>query len=281
MKTIFAMLALLLSLPLIAEEKDPLRFFPHAVGNRWEYGSQSAAMVIPYVIESDSVDGEGNVFFFLGDRNYKVQKDGKVYTKASFYDDTVYGLEYDFAAPVGTIWRRYNKSHYSGKVTKSYKTILFGKFLDAVDIRVTSLTDEDDSTMALAGSVLTFVEGIGLVSDRDIEANIYHLYLKGAIIDGDTIGTITSVENGVPSQACLYPNPAAEYIMVSIEPSSHGKLRIAFSDYLGRESFVLYDGEPPSEGKLLLDLRAIPSGCYLCRISAGSRTTAHPVTIVR
>jgi len=284
MKKLVYVLVVFSTLSLTAqEEKDPLRFFPHAVGNRWEYGYPNSSEVGVISIDRDSVDEEGNVYVTHRRGLYKIQKDGRIYLYSRWYyeNDGIFGLEYDFTAPLLSVWRRSPESRYVGYVSLAYTAFFYGRERDVVMVTLCRLVNPADTQSCIGGYQHVFAEGIGLVEESIIETEEVQSYLRGAIIDGDTIGTITSVENGAPSQSCLYPNPAAEYIMVSIEPSSHGKLRIAFSDYLGRESFVLYDGEPPSEGKLLLDLRAIPSGCYLCRISAGSRTTAHPVTIVR
>jgi len=286
MKKLVYILIVFSTLSLTAqEEKDPLRFFPHAVGNRWEYISDDpgSTFVLVRQIQESSSDSLGNVFFTLGNVKYKVQQDGKVYTKAEYYyKDSVFGLEFDFTAPVGAIWRRYNKSTFSGQVLNRYQTFFAGKMRDAIEINLTPATDPEDSTKSIAGWIHVFVEGIGLVGERDSETHRYKWFLKGAVINGDTAGILTSITDAPASKAVVYPSVASDNIIISLTDSDDRILGIVLYNYAGEEIAGLVAGNSDQgSSTLLLNVGAIPEGKYFCRINLGRTSITTPISILR
>ena len=81
---------------------------------------------------------------------------------------------------------------------------------------------------------------------------------------------VTSVEenSAIPVNIHLYPNPASEVINIHFEAAVKGELLLSLLDFSGR--LVRREVVEPSIADKQINLRNIPSGVYILRLTNGS-----------
>lgn len=88
-----------------------------------------------------------------------------------------------------------------------------------------------------------------------------------AKLGGPVIGDNVN-QNITPEAFTLYPNPASSQTMIAFTLARPGSVLIEIFDLLGRKMKVLALGELiEGEHSQMLDLRGLPNGAYLCRVT--------------
>ncbi len=77
-----------------------------------------------------------------------------------------------------------------------------------------------------------------------------------------------------PALLALYPNPAASIVVIGIEPGRRERVEVRLLDAMGREVRSILRGIPPADGRLFVDVVALPVGVYQLelRTASGRRT---------
>ncbi|MEJ2105096.1 MAG: T9SS type A sorting domain-containing protein, partial [Ignavibacteriaceae bacterium] len=128
-------------------------------------------------------------------------------------------------------------------------------------------------------------KGFGLVRS-DIEGgDIY--YLSGAIINGQKIGVITSINEGVQSPKSFalitnYPNPFNNSTIVEYTIVNEGNVNISVYDILGRKVKDIID-EKKEKGsyKIRFNVDNLTSGIYFLMLKTNSNILTHKILLLK
>ncbi|HEY0976359.1 MAG TPA: agmatine deiminase family protein [Flavobacteriales bacterium] len=77
------------------------------------------------------------------------------------------------------------------------------------------------------------------------------------------------VEGQGPEIIELYPNPASELVILTLE-ETRGSITVTLCDAVGRAVRNLHIGQVPSDGRLFLDVRSLPVGVYVMEVRSTS-----------
>ena len=65
-----------------------------------------------------------------------------------------------------------------------------------------------------------------------------------------------------PAMIDVFPNPCVSHVVITLDHIRKEDVRIVLHDMLGRESLVLHNGPIAADGRILLDVSALPVGTY-------------------
>jgi hypothetical protein len=111
--------------------------------------------------------------------------------------------------------------------------------------------------------------------------------LQGCIIDGDTIGIITSAEDELNALNTFelyqnYPNPFNPNTTIKFSLNEPQKVKLTIYSFLGEEIKVLID-EYKSSGthSIVFNANDLSSGVYIYTIVAGNRTSSKKLILLK
>jgi len=276
MKKLIIILALAV-LTLIAQEPDPYSFFPSSVGNVWEW---SNGLRVEFIRDSIGqnlskylwVPGYSPPLYKI-DTNYNVFWDpvgGEVGPPGNF-------LTYKLNADSGDLWivdtyvqEEQDTFYMLALVRDKYPYIIFGSSTTIMEI---AYFDYQQDTTINEYSLEWLVDylgyGFGLIQEWEVEGGPT-MVLIGCIIDGDTIGTITNVNEypeNIPEKIILYqnyPNPFNPETKIIYSLNRASKVKLIIYDILGREIETLVN-DFKSAGAYSVTFNAgnLPSGVYI------------------
>ncbi len=253
----------------LAQNADPLSFFPHHVGDRWDYVYSDGGFRGPLVLTRDSLgsDGSHNLMYNdATDPNYRIDATLRVY---KYPQEPNYNyLRYRLGADSCDSWENPAwgaiRWAWVARVESSY---VFGRRTVVKVYRYgpgpgPSGLEED-----------WLASGFGLIYTYRHPNEIS--YLRGCVIAGDTFGILTStprVERAVAREYVLkqnYPNPFNPSTTVLLSLPERSTLSLRVFDLLGKEVEMLaegtYDG---GVHRFLWNASHLPSGVYFCRMQA-------------
>ncbi|MCX6150828.1 MAG: T9SS type A sorting domain-containing protein [Ignavibacteriales bacterium] len=280
-----------------AQEPDPYNFLPSSVGNVWEYNSKTE--ILRYEIVNDSILTDGSKFIYYApntDPYFRIDTNYNVYWLP--VDSTMNWLYYKLNANKGNSWivtKRFfiNEGdtiyiYKPAKVSDEYLTQIFGKTRHVKEI--TFYAHQQDSVVnefSFASFTMTLIEGVGEYMEFDDEATGPQKVLRGCIINGDTLGTITSVDNKfeIPVSYELYqnfPNPFNPSTTIKYSISKPEKINIKIYSPIGEEISILVD-EYQNSGvhEIKFNANNMPSGIYIYRITAGSYSSSKKMILLK
>jgi len=296
---------LLLAVPyyIFSQTVDPYDYFPSSVGNRWEYSVQGGRILV-HEIYKDSIDADGNKFiyykrfytdgeiFFDTTPNYKIEPSFNVFIYPT-YQHLNY-LWYKLDADSGDTWwvQRPDSTTPGEKafLTKVYDGLVLGKVITIKRIEYYMMTPGDTNSTGFYLTTREIALGVGKIfEDKDA---VQPDFLIGAIIDGDTLGTITSVDleitNNLPSSITLYqnyPNPFNPTTNISYYLPNPGQIKISVYDILGREVAKLYeDWQQAGYHEIKFNTKnlssPISSGIYFYTITAANQSLSKKMILL-
>ncbi len=255
----------------ITNGQEPLSFFPHNVGDRWEYVDLNTGQVTIKQITRDSVgeDGSHNLFY-----NNSLQVNHRIDTAYNVFwlpqEPFINYLRYKLGADSCDSWENIN----FGSIRWAWlayieSTYVFSQPTISKIFRYGPGNPCDEG--ALEEDWLA--SGFGLVYTWREPNDI--IYLRGCVINGDTFGIVTSVEpivNKIPSDFSLkqnYPNPFNPSTTIEFILPQEAEINLSIFDILGRQVAVLYEGlKGVGVYKYKWKAQGISSGIYFCRLSA-------------
>jgi hypothetical protein len=277
----------LTSLAAFGQEPDPKAFFPHNLGDTWQYAfyepSSGLRDTLQTTVVKDSVLADGTLYVKIGSSGYLVDSLNQVFLIQ--YSGNI--KLYELAAPIGTWWKTVGPS--TMEVDTIYQGTVFGV---PATIRVfNSWFLAVDSSFVIAKDFLA--SGFGLVQANGYEADFMVTYLIGAIINGVRYGTLTSVSadlNPYTAGYVLmqnYPNPFNPSTTIEYQLPHEAIVRLGISNLLGQEVATLTDSRQlPGRYKLVWNGRdqngnPVSSGMYFYSLRAGQQTITRKLILLR
>lgn len=276
MKTKIFFQVLLTSLTIISSQLSAQGYYPLEIGNMWEYydiyepeyGFTTRAITDTLMPNNQTYtllqnEGELNLPFYFR------QSESKVYDYSSQFETEL--LIFDFSKTAGdtvSVYYMENDTIVTTVLNNGVHNIfgeerLFWQFLQ--EFLPTTFHE-----------IWQVTDSIGLTS---FQCEVSPLYLlRGAIIDGTTYGTITSIEPfGVsyPKRYILfqnYPNPFNNSTIINLKITEEEYVAVTIYDILGRQIRILFEGKIRSDLKQIVwdgknELgKEVGSGTYIYRV---------------
>jgi hypothetical protein len=257
-----------------AQQPDPRSFFPHHVGDTWEYASYEPGIgrrdTFQTRIVKDSITADGTFYVkFEGGYGGSFVTDSlnQVFSIGAAGSAKVY----DFAAPIGAWWR--SPPAGAMEVDTIFESTVFGV---AATIKVFNhWFGAVDSSFVFNRDYLA--SGFGLVQSDVYEADFNTTYVIGAIIGGVRYGTLSSVSADLNHYAegyvlmQNYPNPFNPSTQIKYALPMRSKVVLKIFDVLGQEvKTLLEDGQEAGTYTVSFDARDLASGVYLYRLHAST-----------
>lgn len=277
------LLGLLLTLNMVTaqtEQPDPASFFPSAVGNVWEYNTDHG--FVREVFYRDSLAEDGSRFLSSSaNANYHLRFDTAycVYYLPFSLNWKVYKLDADS----GDTWISNMRYNTIARVDEVYQDFIFGENRYVKKIGYYNISYPDTSITEDTGwlSYILLVSGIGEYYEYDAESGPVRI-LQGCVIDGDTLGTITSVKETnpeiLPNEITLhqnYPNPFNPTTNIEYTLNIHGDVYLTIYDVLGRKVVILVDDFQYAgihRIRFSAEDYQLASGIYLYRLTVNKTT---------
>jgi len=248
----------------LVAQLDTANWYPLEIGNKWQfsYGLDPVYYYSKEVI-GDTLMPNGKVYSIVAEgSNTRYERNHNNHFVYSYdFSDTSEILIYDFISEDGTIWEQPYSQFYRGIVKTenefnySLNKNTYSKIYDWVSI------DSSNNSIDTLWSAWIDVWAVKVTKGLGISTDLY-----AAIINGDTIGTITSVskKSELFNNYFLfqnYPNPfnpsteikfilhENTYAEVSIYNSIGQKVEILLEGYLTKGSYKLkFNGTKMSSG---------------------------------
>ena len=268
----------------LAQTPNPLDFFPHHVGNVWQYRSMFTGQVTAterIVRDSIGQNGSRYIWFPTGfgfDAPMEIDTLYQVWELAIDSLRTRGRRPYKLDALLGERWavnltpRPRDTAHVIGL----FPSVVFGQPVTVKEISYWQRFSPRDSLWYGTRYMAT---GFGMVQ-FDIEPSDVW-YLAGAIINGVHWGVILDVDeiHDLPKEVLLhgnYPNPFNPLTTIKYDLPSATFVRLEVFDVLGnRISSIVNETQEAGVYRVRFDGSAFASGTYFCRLQAGGyvRTT--------
>ncbi|MBL1214032.1 MAG: T9SS type A sorting domain-containing protein [Ignavibacteriae bacterium] len=285
-------LLLLFSSSLILSQDDPLDYFPHHVGDLWQYRSQfTGELVGTRYIDSILTDPiSKDVFIYYGhfdnggtNDRYRIDSVGNLYNM-NFNPD---GIRYKLYAEIGDSWilrdaDSVNLDTVIVSVVDVYDATVFG-----VNTTVKAFQFElhfPDQPIFWLG-IDYLAKGFGLIRSEIEPSDIY--VLTGAIIDSVEYGIITSVKDriGQPQNFEViknYPNPFNNNTIISFSVSNYSNVNITVYDVLGSVvKELINESKPMGNYNLHFNADDLSSGPYFVVLTTDSKLYTHKMLLIK
>ncbi|MCH7723744.1 MAG: T9SS type A sorting domain-containing protein [Bacteroidetes bacterium] len=292
---IIAAFILFINQCLYAQEPDPNSFFPSSVGNVWEYDQVWG--FVREEIYKDSIGENGQRYLFYKFNDYytptpRYKKDSTNYTVYRVEPDRLF---FKLNSDTGDVWivdsldpgtsviyrLALCRNQYDGfflNYSTTFKEITFYQYQ----------TDTVINEFSWPDFTITLAYGIGEVMHFDEGGGGPQRVLLGCIIDGDTIGTITTSADDIETSPLSfelfqnYPNPFNPNTTIKYSISEPGKLKLTVYSLLGEEIKVLVDEYKSSGNYLILfDGSDLSSGVYIYTLIAGNKTLSKKLILLK
>ena len=241
---------------LLSQEPNPGKFYPHNVGDRWEYYDIATGTSTYMQISKDSIgaDGSHNLYYgnFFEYPRYRI--DSSLNVTWMPQDTLISILYYKLPADTGEVWisSLIAEARY-GWVSRIDSAYVFSKLTKVKVFRYGPSYPDSAKSRGLLEEWLA--EGYGLI--YSVSGN-FEIFLRGCVINGDTSGIVTSViQHGpnIPNEFLLhqnYPNPFNPTTTIEFNLSKGEEITLTVYDMLGRKVAILHKGGFTKSIKMLL-----------------------------
>jgi hypothetical protein len=315
---IFHLLLLLVcSKNTIAQNPDPMSFFPHHIGDLREYWFFERSLSFPddtmqteIIVDSIGSDGstfitqiarsinpvEPPIYFFEDTAHFRIDTLQNVWGRYSEYSDTLL-LLYNLNANKGDKWIILNTPWGSemARVRNVWQEFSFGKIRTFKSYIYYGTNDTTD-TLGLVRYEEILEEGIGLFA-RGWGDTFALVWLKGAIISDSTFGsvtTITSINDAnpkLPTKTVLYPsypNPFNSVTKIKFNLDKPASVGGSIYNLLGQEIRKIFHPKslPPGQYESTWDGKDnsnsyASSGTYIFRLRANNQNYYQKIILVK
>jgi hypothetical protein len=287
MKTTFFFLLALFPPSSVLAQTNPLDFFPHHIGDRWDYQDINTGQIYSMILTYDSIGADGSHNLFYNNfTSYPLYRIDTAYNVFWIPQDTLLNfLRYKLPADSCEAWTL--------RPSPNFRLWAWVASVESASVffkpTVVKIFRYDPGNPCSLGSLEEdrLASGFGLIYTWREPWDIR--YLRGCIIQGDTFGIITSVveqiADVIDSSFSLhpnYPNPfnAETNIEFTVPVAEYVSLRVF--DILSREVALLYEGRLQAGiHRVRWSTGQIPSGVYLLRMSTQHGTQARKMILMR
>lgn len=264
------------------EVVDPESFFPHHVGDTWQYTLDNTNIIYDTdIIVADSTDSLGGHYLqYKGSSGYRFHIDTSynVYTVTSGYH------YYKLDADSGESWDFYG-GQITARVVDIYPSVIFGINTTIKEIEYWLYISQTDSQWI---ATRFLASEFGLVAFWGEPGPFYHL--TGAIIDSVQYGFIVSIDEQqthpiLPTIVELYqnyPNPFNSSTIISYQLNRSSPVVLEIYNSLGQKVKTLVNElQPPDNYKVRFDASNLPSGIYYYRIQVGGFSQQKKMLLIK
>lgn len=260
-----------------AVSQSSLDYYPHGVGDLWQYLDVGSGSTRAETITEDSIAANG--FLFL---QFNHSGNWDWYIDTAFQ---VFGafdlLFFRLSAQDGEAWRL-----KPGHPTYGW---LFQRDTSQTSSRLIfrygpAHPDSGGNEYFLEERHL--VKGIGLTWFWQ-EPDFVEV-LTGAVVNGDTIGVITGISENiiaVPEKLFIspnYPNPFNPESRFKVVLPKSARVRLVLSNLLGQVVLHIYSGNlPAGEHSFAIRGSDLPSGVYVISLEAGRMRASRKIMVVK
>ena len=248
-------IVLFVSNSLIAQKPYPNSFFPSSVGNIWEYSTPIGISRIEIIKDSIDLDNFRYLFYYPEQPSYKLDTLYDVF----YVPYNLNWLKYKLDADSGDTWMVHPEDTINGiqrreaLVNSKYPWSIFGQPTEFMEIEYYDLNWGDTVINQFSWKVNTetLASGFGLIQDFIEEPPHIGKLIRGCVIDGDTFGIVTAIdeETILPEDFYLsqnYPNPFNPTTTISYSINESQFITIKIYDSLGKEIVTLVNEEKPA-----------------------------------
>ncbi|MFH1525181.1 MAG: T9SS type A sorting domain-containing protein [Bacteroidota bacterium] len=299
-KNILLLLILAASSFVFSQTIDPYDYFPSSVENRWEYSVQGGVLYTEQIFR-DSVDTNGckylfvNAYYTGGASTYNEPPLYKIDISFNIFIFPTYHhlnyLWYKLDADSGDSWwvKRPDSTTPGEKafLTKVYDGLVLGKITTIKRIEYYMMMPGDTNSTGFYLTTREIALGIGMIYEwKDA---VQPDFLIGAIIDGDTLGTITSVESEMTNNLLTdiilhqnYPNSFNPKTVIKFQVPSSKFIKLEVYDILGRDVQTLVDA-PMSAGEheVIFNGSGLPSGVYIYTLKVNEFSQSRKMLLLK
>jgi hypothetical protein len=273
----------------LAQEPDPLSFFPHSVGNVWEYDTPDGIRRYEIIRDSIGIDSSIFIFFFYSFPSYRIDTAFNVYD-INYFSHEEY-LQYKLDADSGDYWIYYkiDPAWWFAFVAQVNTAIIFGEERIIKKIEYGFCRDtiyEPDYFFVVYYKIIA--EGLGLIYEWNEEPpQGPQKILRGCIIDGDTIGIITTaIEDLItPKEFTLlqnYPNPFNPETTIEFQIPVYSFIELKVFDLLGQEIAVIINEEKPAgRYEVRFNGTNLSSGIYIYILKTKNKIISRKMILLR
>lgn len=286
---------LFMSRCIYAQEPDPNSFFPHSVGNIWEYDMPQGISRIEII--GDSLGNDGLMYLFFGsifDPSWSIDtsssvvyflptRSNKQYYKLTADSGDTWMVEPEDTIPPGAHPR------FEALVKNKYPSIVFGRPTVLMEIEYYELNWGDTVINEYSWKINTetLASGFGLILNWYEEPSLLNKVLIGCVIDSDTFGIITTVKEDIklPGEFYLsqnHPNPFNPSTNIKYAIGSRQNVSLVVYDVLGNEVAVLVNEEMPvGEYEVTFNGSRLASGVYVYRIKTNGKIISKKMILIK
>lgn len=271
----------------ISFAQEPLSYFPHDVGNRWDYDYWNGYFFEFYstILTRDSVGNDNTKYLFYDNDNepkFKVDTSSNVYwlpyTLGNDY------LIYKLSADSGEAWFNPTFPEW-GWVARIDTGYVFSN-LTTIKVFQYGPVHPDSTPTPYVLKERWLASDYGLIYEWE-EPWLYYS-LKGCVIDGDTFGIITSVEfleYKIPEEFSLkqnYPNPFNPATIIRYSIPEYGFIKLQIFDLLGRNVTTLVNEyNPAGIHKVKFDGSNLVSGIYIYSLNYRNKIISKKMLLLK
>ena len=302
--------ALLLILIGTVWAQDPLDIFPTRVGNVWEYSTDAYGLLHREIIR-DSAAAEGTYYFV--NETYSFEDSTFEDRNRPFYlvDTNMFVIRhplseapserkrlYKLDADSGDTWLVYSQPGDSATgdpgvqerayVVDFFSLNIYGMVTDVMKIYYYSQPYGDTTLTGHRLQEDHFAVGIGLYNRYYAGYDTPSYILKGAILDGDTLGHITGLRREPlhgPVSLSLeqnYPNPFNPKTAIVFTLAAPGRIELGVYDTRGRRVALLARGRyAAGRYSYTFDGGYLASGTYIYYLKTAERTLTRKMLLLK
>ncbi|NWG27512.1 MAG: T9SS type A sorting domain-containing protein [Ignavibacteriaceae bacterium] len=255
----------------ISFSQEPLSYFPHSIGNRWDYDYWNGnTNFYTTTITRDSLSQDSSKFLFYDNESlprYKIDTSLNVYL-----DPYVVGSEYliyKLEADSGDVWFNNPEWAWVAGIDTGY---VFSN-LTTIKVYQYGPAHPDSTPFPYILRERWLASGFGLIYEWEEPGYFYSL--KGCIVEGDTFGIITNVElkrDKIPRDFTIkqnYPNPFNPSTTIEFILPEEAEISLRIYDILGRQVSIIYEGvKEAGIHRYHWNASGLASGIYFCRLNA-------------
>jgi hypothetical protein len=273
-----------------AQSTNPLTYFPHRLGDTWQYWVVNTPEYRLRTVISDTLGPDGAYYSIVNTIGnccpdwYRI--DTTNYTVKEPRVGVYKYLLLQLGAQTGDRWITYRADSTwprttIARVVASYFAWVAGGFFHTKEV------DYTDSASGLLLTTYYFADTLGIIGEDTDAFPVYRL--RAARINGRTFGSFVGVEDPVRSEVPLaprlaqnYPNPFNPSTTIRFTLAADGHVSLVVRNLLGQEIRRLLD-ERREKGEYRLEFYAgdLPSGVYLYTLTTAEGASTRRMVLLR